>query len=381
MTAYDIAVIGLGAVGSAALLAAARAGVRAIGFDRFAPPHDLGSTHGETRIVRSAIGENSALSPIAMRSFELWDALERETGSRVLNRCGVLVLPTYGGPDMHMAADFLEKTIQAAQAYGVPFEVLDAAEVRKRFPAFSGFQDGAGYFEPGAGYGDPERSVAAHLARAKALGAALSLSNPVQSIEPDSGGGLRLATAQGPVRTARAILAAGAWTPGFLPEAWSRVLTVSRQIMHWVEAEPFARYQAPAFPPFIWRKIYGFPAQGGRADGLKIATESLQDVTAPDDVRRTASAAEVQEFLGMAQSQFPGIRRVVKSKTCLYTATPDLDFLIGLHPEMAGLTIISACSGHGFKHAPALGEAVVEASLGRQPLFDLAPFSPARFGL
>ena len=169
--AFDLAVIGLGAVGGSALLSAARAGAHVIGFDRFAPPHIMGSTHGETRIVRAAIGEGTAYSPFALRNFELTDQLAAETGETLVNRCGLLLLGGGLPHSTHAPAGFVETTLEAARLHSIRHEVLPDHEVRRRFPAYGSFEGPCAYYEPGAGMGYPERVVAAQISRARALGA------------------------------------------------------------------------------------------------------------------------------------------------------------------------------------------------------------------
>jgi len=187
-TVFDIAIVGLGAVGGGALLAAARAGVRVVGLDRFAPPHVMGSTHGETRIVRAAIGEGALYSPFALRNFELLDQLAGETGDMLLDRCGLLVLGGTLPHATHVPAGFVQTTIDAARAFGIAHELVPADDVRRRFPAYATFEGESAYYEPGAGMAYPERVVAAQIARARALGADVRLDTPALSVRQNGSG-------------------------------------------------------------------------------------------------------------------------------------------------------------------------------------------------
>lgn len=370
MTTYDLAVIGLGAVGGAALLAAARAGAKAIGFDQFAPPHERGSTHGETRIVRAAIGEGLAYVPLAKRSFELWDQLAAETRSDLVARCGCLVMGGTLPHATHVPAGFLDTTIEAARANDIPYEVLTGAEVRSRFPAFAAYDLDRSFFEPGAGMAYPEKIVAAQLARSHALGAEIATDCPVVSVERD-GRGVLIRTQNKTLRADRAILAAGAWTPRFLPPELAQSLTVTRQTLHWFSApQKSSAYDPTAMPVFIWNDLYGFPRAGAAAE-VKVATESLDALADPDlpphvtDQDRAAISQRVRK-------SFPQLGALTRSAACLYTSTPDFNFWVGPHPEIESLTVVSACSGHGFKHAAALGEAI---AINSQKCRDLvAPF-------
>lgn len=367
MPHFDIAVVGLGAVGGAALLAGARAGAKIVGIDRFAPPHNLGSTHGETRIVRAAIGEGEAYTPFARRSFELWDRLSAETGEKLVTRCGLLVLGGVLPHAMHVPAGFLETTIAAARSFGIAHEVLNAAEVRFRFPAYQRFDGARAYFEHGAGYADPERVVAAQLKRALALGAEARLSTMVTSIAQDGDGAI-VRTTKGAITASHIVVAAGAWTPGFLPADHARKLTVTRQTLHWF-APPAdsSAYEPERMPVFIWNDLYGFPV-ASHGGGVKVATESLQARVDPDHSARDVTREDVGIVLPRVRSAFPALGAHLRGASCLYTSTSDFNFWVGPHPEIEHVTVVSACSGHGFKHAAAVGEAVIADAMSLQGL-------------
>ena len=367
MAEFDVAVVGLGAVGGAALLAGARAGAKVVGVDRFAPPHIFGSTHGETRIVRAAIGEGTAYTPFAQRSFELWDRLSAETGETLVTRCGLLVLGGVLPHATHVPLGFLDTTIAAARAYAIAHELLSGADVRSRFPAFAQFDGERAYYEPGAGYADPERVVAAQLKRAQALGAQVRLNAPVVSIEKD-GDGVAVRTASETIRASHVVLAAGAWMPEFLPQAHARRLTVTRQTLHWFAPPPHSQaYEPERMPVFIWNDLYGFPiaSPGG---GVKVATESIDAVVDPNHVRREIDRADVDIVSPRVRAAFPDLGAHLRGATCLYTSTPDFNFWVGPHPEIERVSVVSACSGHGFKHAAALGEAAAASALSRPGL-------------
>ncbi len=363
MTDFDIIVVGLGAVGGAALLAAARAGAKVAGFDRFAPPHTFGSTHGETRIVRAAIGEGAAYTPFAQRSFALWDQLSAEAGDdRLVTRCGLLVLGGVLPHATHVPAGFLETTIAAARSFGIAHEILNGGEVRARFPAYEQFDGERAYFEPGAGLAVPERVVGAQMRRAQALGATVRLNTQVVSIAAD-GAGVAVRTAGEVFRAGKVVLAAGAWIPGFLPATRARRLTVTRQTLHWFAPPADASAYAPErMPVFIWNDLYGFPiaVPGG---GVKIATEALDVAVDPDAVGYEVTDADIGLVTPRVRASFPALGAHLRGATCLYTSTPDFNFWVGAHPLIENVTVVSACSGHGFKHAAALGEAVVANAL------------------
>ena len=171
---FDVVVVGLGAMGAATLYQLAKRGVKVLGIDRFTPPHDLGSSHGDTRITRQAVGEGAAYVPLAIRSQQIWRELENELDVQLFEQCGVLVMTSSAtAPAADSAADFTEHSIELARRNGIEHEVLDAAQIRQRFPQFAPIHDSAlGYFEPGGGYVRPERCIEAQLTRAQEIGRA-----------------------------------------------------------------------------------------------------------------------------------------------------------------------------------------------------------------
>lgn len=380
----DLIVVGLGAMGAATILAGARRGARVLGVDAFHPPHDQGSSHGQTRITRRAIGEGLDYVPLAMRSHELWRGLEAETGESLMDETGLLMIsPPNLGARHHGKPEFLEATIAAAAAFAIPHEVLGAEEARRRYPQFLVGEHEHAYFEPGAGLLYPELCIAAELARAGALGAEIRTNEAVAAIEPIAGG-VRVVTADETYEAGQAVMCAGAWTGALLGGAWAERLTLYRQAMHWFEPDDPAAFASERFPVFIWMHaaaegewFYGFPcvAAGG---GVKAASEQFAVPTpAIEALDRNATKAEAlaahaRHITGRLDGLPP---RWLRSAACIYTQTADSRFLIGEDPGRERVLVVSACSGHGFKHAPAIGEAVADWALsGKRPAI-LAPFA------
>ncbi|MEO8103891.1 MAG: N-methyl-L-tryptophan oxidase [Betaproteobacteria bacterium] len=370
----EVLIVGLGAMGSATLYQLARRGVDAVGIDRYSPPHTHGSTHGETRITREAVGEGAAFVPLAMRSHLLWRDIERDTGRQLFRQCGGLILAAAGEHSpLHEQRDFLGSTIALAAQFGIAHELLDAGAMQARFPPLQLTGNESGYLEPGAGYLLPETCVSAQLDLARAHGARIQCGEQVRSIKTDA----RRAT----VETDRAIyqpgvtiVCAGPWLPGLLAGRLPRPLVVRRQVLHWFEAADPAAYAAERFPIFIWHwgsagteVFYGFPDVGG---GVKVATEQLTDATTPDTVARDVDPAESEAMFNVhVAGRLRGLKpRATRAATCLYTNSADARFLIDRLPDCEGVIVVSACSGHGFKHSAAIGEAVAEMAItGRTP--------------
>ena len=385
---YDAIVLGLGAMGSATLYQLARRGGRVLGIDRFSPPHALGSSHGDTRITRLAIGEAGAYSPMAIRSHEIWREIERETGADLLTVTGGLIVSSPGPRAQCHVPGFFSNTLAAAKRHGIRHDLLDAREIRRRFPAFAVRDDEVGYFEHEAGFLRPEACVAAQLALAAHHGAAIRRDEECLRFSADAGR-VRLWTAKDQFTARRLVVTAGPWLPGLLGEAWPGRLTVRRQALFWFGMKEATGDFGPGrFPVFIWelaghdQPIYGFPAIDGAAGGVKIATEQHATATTPETVRRDVDPAEARAmFEEKVAPCFPGLSgECVKAVACLYTMTADCRFAIEEHPEIPGVILVSACSGHGFKHSAALGEALAGAVTGAGRRVDLSGVAGDRPG-
>jgi sarcosine oxidase len=388
MRSYDVIVLGLGAMGSATAYQLARRGIRVLGIDQFRPPHSWGSTHGESRVTRQAIGEGDQYVGLVRRSHELWREIEAATGTDLLTTNGCLVLGLAGqGAALHGIPDFLSETVRVARAHGIEHEILDDAAIRERFPQFSLEAEHTAYFEPGGGFVRPERAVAAQLDLAQRLGAALHLDEKVEAWSAtDSGATIRSSAAAYHGDTL--IVTAGPWTTGLLGRA-AGPLTVSRQVNYWFRpADKTAEMFTPGrFPAFIWPHgpsaadmLYGVPMLG--PDGVKVGSEDLNDSGLPvDDVRRDVSAEE-QERMAVrhVRPRLPALDGAcVRASVCLYTETPDRRFIIDRHPDWPQIIFASPCSGHGFKHSAAIGEALAQLAVDRTSTADLSPFSLDRF--
>src|SRR3954454_4911440 len=263
---YDVVVAGLGAMGSAAVYQLAKTGVHVLGLDRYSPPHALGSSHGDTRITRVAVGEGLEYVPLVRRSHEIWREVEGRTGFEILTSCGGLVMaPSKASFAMHGSESFLEHTVAAAVAYDVEHERLGTAELATRFPQFALAGDEQGCFEPGAGFVRPERAVGAQLRLASELGATLALDEQALGYD-DHGSHVAVRTTSRTVEASALVIAAGPWVAELVPRMGSAT-AIYRQVLFWFDLRDPSSYPAlRESPVYIWSPgtdpgevIYGFP--------------------------------------------------------------------------------------------------------------------------
>jgi sarcosine oxidase len=378
----DVIVLGLGAMGSATALQLAERGVPVIGIDQHRPPHRYGSTHGDTRITRLAIGEGLEYVPLVRRSHDLWTELEQRTGIELLTRSGGLILGDAGN-------EFVEQTRACARQFGIAHEDLSPSELARRFPMFAVDERTDAYYEPSAGYLRPEAAVKLQLELAERHGARLRLNERVESWTA-SPAGVSVTTSAGSYAAGQLVLCVGAWIPQLFPEG-GETFAVHRQVMQWFAIRD-GYEQLRDMPVFVWdfggpkeafvhfNGFYGFPAIDGRAGGVKVGTESYEHPTTADEGRQPATAHEARDvYRRYVARGLPWLSpELLRSAPCLYTSTRTSRFVIDQHPEHETVWVVSPCSGHGFKHSPAIGEAIAQRITAGASELDLSPFALAR---
>jgi len=375
----DVIVVGLGAMGSAACYQLAARGVHVIGIDQYAPPHPWGSTHGDTRVTRLAIGEGREYVPLVRRSHELWREIEHATGTDLLTQSGVVVLA-------RPPSEFLDETRASALTYGIEHEDLANPEIRERFPMFTVDDEVVGYYEPEAGYLRPEAGVAAQLELARRAGADIHVNEHVERWSPDHAG-VTVRTDKATYRSEQLLLCAGAWIRDLFPEGRD-MFAVYRQLLYWFPIrERFEELRD--MPAFVWDfggqqegfvhldGFYGFPAVDGPERGMKVAAELYERTTTPDGRQHPATRTEIDRMYEQCIApHLPWLGpEPLRTVSCLYTSTRGSRFVIDRHPAHDAVLIVSACSGHGFKHSPAIGEAVAQWLTDGEPDIDLSAFS------
>ncbi|WP_409490448.1 N-methyl-L-tryptophan oxidase [Amycolatopsis sp. cmx-11-12] len=376
MSHYDVIVIGLGGMGSAAAYRLARRGQRVLGIDQFAPVHNLGSSHGGSRITRQAYFEDPAYVPLLLRAHELWDGIERDSGRKIFTRCGGIML---GGPDSRTVSG----SLASARRWDLPHAIWDAPEVRRRFPTMNPTDGEIALYEENAGFVVPESSVAAHLQLAARAGAELRHEEKVLSWQQTSTG-VRVGTSQNFYTAEQLVICPGAWAPRLLTELGID-FTIERQVQYWFSpsggAEPF---RAERHPIYVWegqegRQFYGFPSHDD-AGSVKVAFFRGGRTCTPETIDRTVHAEEVDEiseFVGRKMPSLPGEFR--RAATCMYTNTPDEHFVISRHPTHDRVVVACGFSGHGFKFVPVVGELLADLVVDGATDQPIALFDPARF--
>jgi sarcosine oxidase len=370
---YDAVIAGLGAMGSAAAWALARRGLQVLGLEQYASPHPRGSSHGRTRIIREAYFEHPLYVPLVQRAYALWTALEADTGRALLRLTGGLML---GRPD----TDVFAGALRSAQEHGLAHEVLTAPAVRRRFPGLEPADDMEAVFEPRAGLLFTEACVEALQLGARRHGAVLEHGQPVIAWEAD-GAGVSVTTSEGHFRAGHLVVSAGPWLPRLAGLALP--LHVERQLSHWFApaAQPQA-FDAERCPVTIWehapgRVFYTIPDPGGH--GFKAGIHHEGERVDPDTVRREPDAGDEAPVRALLARFLPAANgRLVDARVCLYTNAPDGHFVLDRHPQWPRVILASPCSGHGFKFAPAVGEALADLVTGGSRRLDLSPFALAR---
>ena len=373
---YKAIVVGLGAMGSATLYHLARRGWRVLGIEQFTGGHDRGSSHGDSRIIRETYFEHPLYVPLVRRAHELWLELEKESGDSLMTITGGLMIGPADG-------SIVSGSLRSAAEHKLSHALLSPEEVRERFPAFRLARGLVAVLDPRAGFLDPEACTRAHLKLAQDAGAAVHFNEPLLDWNI-SGETVRVTTASGAYTADRLVLAAGPWTSGLVPDL-ELPLTIERQAVFWLDPGADATvYDRGQFPIYAYEYIagnicYGFPRlpRGVKASVMHAG----ETVRHPEKVHRKVGKSEVNPLRAALRPILPELAEspVRESDVCLFTNTPDHDFIIDFHPFFPQVLISSPCSGHGFKFASAIGELHADLLTKGKTDFDLSPFRIGRW--
>jgi sarcosine oxidase len=376
---YDVIVLGLGAMGSAAAQQLAQRQKRVLCIEQFVSPHDQGSSHGGTRMIRQAYWESPAYLPLVLRAYELWEKLEADAGTKLLNITGGLIL---GSGDSQLVTG----GIAAAEQHSIKYAVLNPSQTHERFPAITPLANDVTVYEDRAGYLLAEECIRAQLRLAAQSGAELHFDERVLGWSADAVG-IKVSTDRSGYEAEHLVITAGPWANEALPGLFP--LNVTRQVMTWIEpvggAEPFL---PDRFPVFLCDSAddgfpgYGFPAVDGANGGVKAAIHGSHVLCTPETVDREVHESDLAAVIRNLRPRFPSLAgQILKATTCLYTMTPDEHFIIGLHPQFPSVSIACGFSGHGFKFAPVVGEILAQLATAGKSSHPVEIFSPARFAV
>lgn len=359
---WDAVVLGLGGVGSFALRALARRGVRVLGLEQFAVGHDRGSSHGGTRVFRHAYFEHADYVPLLIESSQDFRALGKAVERPLLESCGTLLIGERG-------CEVLSASLRSANAHGIPVHELDADALRARYPLFRVPDSHAGLLEPSGGFVRPEASIHAAIFDAREHGAEVREEVRVRHLA-EVEDHVVLSAADGEIRARRLIVTTGAWTARLVPEL-ERHLRVTLQVQAWIAARDPASIRSDRMPAWLIARgseppLYGLPAdpQVAGTPLTKIAIHGRDESTDADVSRRELTSADHEELMALVRDWLPRLGgNLVSAKSCLYTVSPDDHFIVDRAPHSDRTWIVAGLSGHGFKLTPALGRAVADLAL------------------
>ncbi len=355
-SSFDVIVLGGGTMGSGAALALARRGQRVLVLEQFTTPSTMASHSGRTRIIRQAYFESPDYVPMVRAADRMWVAIGEEVGRTLLHRCGGLDISAPGQTQAESAG-------RSAAQWDVPYESLDGAEVNRRWPQFHLPDDWTACYSPVTGFLDVDPGLMAMRSLAERAGAVWHEHEPALSWEATASG-VGVTTANGSYSADRLVVSAGAWAATALA-GLGLPLTVRRKLLWWYEMDDRAAYTAERFPVLIAGmpgcQLYVIPISGDDP-GLKAGDHAGGDVTVADELRREIDDDEAESVTAAMRTLVHGVGAISHRQVCMYTMTPDEDFIVDRHPQHANVTFAAGFSGHGFKFAPAMGEHLADLS-------------------
>jgi sarcosine oxidase len=374
--AYDVIVVGVGGMGSAAAYHLAARGQRVLALEQHTLAHGFGSSHGLTRIIRLAYFEDPSYVPLLRRAFALWRALGEGMAEPLLH--------VTGGLDVGRAGSVVfEGSRRSCVEHGLPHEVLDAGQLAARFPGWTPPPDALAVYQPDAGFLTPERCILAHAAAAQAHGATIHTGERVRSYTA-AHGSVRVETDRGVYTAAQLVLTAGPWMADVAP-VLAPVLVAERQVLGWFDVSDHAAFTPAAFPVFVFEAeegtFYGFPEYD--VPGFKIGKyHHREEAVHPDRMDRACTPDDEHALRQAVTRYFPGADGALRSSAaCVFTNTPDEHFIIDRAPDAPEVLLVSPCSGHGFKFCSVIGEVCADLVVDGRTAHDISRFRLSRFAL
>ncbi len=382
-TYYDVLVVGLGAMGSAAIYQLSKRGIKVAGVDQYQPPHSYGSSHGETRITRLAVGEEEGYVPLVQESHSIWKLLEEETAQELFNRCGGYVIGNqHTKMFFHGTDNFIQYAVELAEKYQIKHQLHSSSEIQHVIPFLQLSKDNIGFYEPDAGLLYPEKIITSFLNLAEKNGASLFFHEKVLKYAMVDNYVL-ITTNQRVFKVGKVVFTAGPWIKDFLPNVYKNKVKVYKQEIFWFRPIDLKKIHATVFPWIIWigKELTDFctffPVLDHGTKGMKFVTEQYIDECHPDMVDRTVSDKKVNAvYQRYIKHKIEGVtNECIKKDVCFYTVTPDANFIIDFHPDSTSILFVSSCSGHGFKHAAGIGRLITEKIMGAPTFVDDSLFT------
>ena len=371
---YDAIVIGVGGMGSASVYELARRGLRVLGLEQFDIPNDRGSSHGVNRIIRLAYWEHPSYVPLLKRAYELWRALESSRGEQLLYVTGSV---DAGLPESRTVAG----SLRSCEIHHLSYELLDAAELRRRYPGYRLASDMQAVYQSDGGFVLCERAIVSYVEAAHALGAEIHAREKALAWEADDGR-VVVRTAEGVYRADRLLLTAGPWAAALVP-AFQALARPERQVLLWAQPRRPEYFRLGAFPVFNLDApeghYYGFPVFG--IPGFKIGRyHHLREQVSPDGMDRECHGGDEAVIRDGLRRYFPDADGpTMAMKTCLFTNSPDEHFIVDRHPQLSQVTLAAGFSGHGFKFCSVVGEIMADLAIDGTTPWDIDLFRISRF--
>ena len=352
---FDVIVLGVGGMGSAAVYHLARRGRRVLGLERFSIPHEQGSSHGITRIIRLAYYEHPSYVPLLQRAYALWEELQQSVGEQLLHTTGSI---DAGPPNSFV----FEGSRQSCLQHDLPHEILNSTQLSRRFPGYRLPPDTVAVYQPRGGFLLPERCIVGHVMLAQALGAEVHYHEQVLEWQPRANG-VVVQTDRAEYEAEKLVITAGPWASGIV-DCLAGLTVVERQVLAWFQPRQpnlFAPSRFPVFNVHVEEgHYYGFPVFS--VPGFKIGRYNhLAEQSDPDRIDRAIHSRDEEVLRGFAERYFPdGAGPSLAYKTCMFTNSPDGHFIIDRHPEFPQVSFAAGFSGHGFKFSSIIGEIMAD---------------------
>lgn len=365
----DVIVVGVGGIGSAVVYELAKRGKDVLGLERYSIPHQMGSSHGYTRIIRRAYHENPQYVSMVNRAYDRWEKLQKEFGEQLLYKTGSLTT----GPS---TSELVKGALEACEEHSIQYESIDGGKVSDRFPGFQLPSDFEAIYQPDGGFVRPEKGIIAHVNLGLQAGATIRAREKVVGWQSTTTG-VKVNTNKGQYEADRLVIAAGAWT-GRIVEPISDLLSPERQVVYWIQPEKPADFTPETLPVFLISDEdaihYGIPIFG--APGVKFGRHyHLNEVIDPDRMKREPTEYDekilrnaAEEYLTISDGQTMGL------ETCIYTNTTDRDFIMDTLPNHPNVVILGGFSGHGYKFAGVIAEIGADLATGDDVDLNISPF-------